>query len=68
MPLLVTDDCGLEPLGAPADEDLHDLIATRYGHADTTVTSKLDFNAWTDAFAVNGLVASATIGRLHHNA
>ena len=68
VPLLITDDCGLEPLGAPADDDLHSLIATRYGRADTTVTSKLDFNAWTGAFAVDRLVASATIGRLHHNA
>lgn len=28
----------------------------------------LDFNEWTDAFAVNRLLASATIDRLRHNA
>ena len=30
--------------------------------------SNLDFDEWTEAFAVNRLLASATIDRLRHNA
>ena len=33
--LLIIDDFGLKPLCAPADEDLHDLIAERYEQAST---------------------------------
>jgi hypothetical protein len=33
VPLLIIDDFGLKPLRAPADEDLHDLIAERYEQA-----------------------------------
>jgi DNA replication protein DnaC len=44
VPLLIIDDFGLKPLGAPADEDLHDLIAERYEQAATILTSNLDFN------------------------
>ena len=69
VPLLIIDDFGLKPLRAPADEDLHDLIAERYERAATIVASNLDFNKkWTDAFAVNRLLASVTIDRLRHNA
>jgi DNA replication protein DnaC len=39
--LLIIDDFGLKPLRAPADEDLHDLIAERYERAATIVTSNL---------------------------
>jgi len=35
VPLLIIDDFGLKPLRAPADEDLHDLIAERYEQAAT---------------------------------
>lgn len=41
VPLLIIDDFGLKPLRAPADEDLHDLIAERYEQAATIVTSNL---------------------------
>ena len=68
VPLLIIDDFGLKPLRAPADEDLHDLIAERYERAATIVTSNLDFDEWSEAFAVNRLLASATIDRLRHNA
>ena len=68
VPLLIIDDFGLKPLRAPADEDLHDLIAERYERAATIVTSNLDFDEWTEAFAVNRLLASATVDRLRHNA
>ena len=68
VPLLIIDDFGLKPLRAPADEDLHDLIAERYERTATIVTSNLDFDEWTEAFAVNRLLAAATIDRLRHNA
>ena len=68
VPLLIIDDFGLKPLRAPADEDLHDLIAERYERAATIVTSNLDFDEWSEAFAVNRLLTSATIDRLRHNA
>jgi len=68
VPLLIIDDFGLKPLRAPADEDLHDLIAERYEQAATVVTSNLDFPEWDQAFAANRLLASATLDRLRHNA
>lgn len=68
VPLLIVDDFGLKPLRAPADEDLHDLIAERYERAATIVTSNLDFDEWDQAFATNRLLASATLDRLRHNA
>ena len=68
MPLLIIDDFGLKPLRAPADEDLHDLIAERYEQAATIVTSNLDFTEWDQAFPANRLLASASLDRLRHNA
>jgi DNA replication protein DnaC len=62
------DDFGIKPLRAPADEDLHDLIAERYERAATIVTSNLDFTEWDQAFPGNRLLASATVDRLRHNA
>ncbi len=58
----------MKPLRAPADEDLHDLIAECYEQASTIVTSNLDFDEWDQAFATNRLLASATLDRLRHNA
>jgi DNA replication protein DnaC len=66
--LLIIDDFGLKPLRAPADEDLHDLIAERYEQTSTIVTSNLDFKEWDQAFPNNRLLAQATIDRLRHNA
>lgn len=68
VPLLIIDDFGLKPLRAPADEDLHDLIAERYERSATIVSSNLDFDEWDQAFTTNRLLASATIDRLRHNA
>ena len=66
--LLIIDDFGLKPMRAPADEDLHDLIAERYERCATIVTSNLDFDEWDQAFATNQLLASATLDRLRHDA
>jgi DNA replication protein DnaC len=68
VPLLIIDDFGLKPLRAPADEDLHDLVAERYEQTATIVTSNLDFAEWDQAFPTNRLLASATLDRLRHNA
>ncbi len=68
VPLLIIDDFGLKPLRAPADEDLHDLIAERYEQTATIVTSNLDFSEWDQAFPGNRLLAAATVDRLRHNA
>jgi DNA replication protein DnaC len=68
VPLLIIDDFGLKPLRAPADEDLHDLIAERYEQVATIVTSNLDFPEWDQAFPTNRLLASASLDRLRHNA
>lgn len=68
VPLLIIDDFGLKPLRAPADEDLHDLMAERYEQTSTIVTSNLDFPEWDQAFPGNRLLGSATLDRLRHNA
>ena len=68
VPLLIIDDFALKPLRAPADEDLHDLIAERYEQATTIVTSNLAFDEWDQAFTTNQLLASASLDRLRHNA
>ena len=67
VPLLVIDDFGLKPVRPPHDEDLHELVAHRYEHAATIITSNLDFLEWDRAFE-NKLLGSATIDRLRHDA
>lgn len=66
--LLLIDDFGLKPLRAPADEDLHEIIDERYERKATIVTSNLDLDEWSQAFASNQLIAVATIDRLKHRA
>jgi DNA replication protein DnaC len=69
VPVLITDDFGFKPLRAPADEDLHDLIAERDEQAATIVTSNLDVTEWDQAFPGNpGCSLSATVDRLRHDA
>ena len=67
IPLIVIDDFGLRPLRTPQDEDLHDLVAERYEHASTIVTSNLDVDEWHAAFP-NKLLAAATVDRLRDGA
>lgn len=68
VPLLIIDDFGLKPLRSPEDEDFHDLVAERYEHAATILTSNLDFDEWGEAFAANKMVGAATLDRLRHGA
>jgi DNA replication protein DnaC len=65
---LVIDDFGLKPLRAPADDDMHDLIAERCERAATIVPSNMDFDECGQAFATNRLLDSAALGRLRHRA
>ena len=58
----------LNPLRAPSDEDLHEIIDERYERRATVVTSNLDVSEWTQAFPNNQLIAVATIDRLKHRA
>lgn len=48
-PVLIIDDFGLKPLRAPADEDLHELIAERYErtapNAHLSADKNKEFNA-----------------------
>ena len=44
--LIIVDDYGLRPMRSPQDEDFHDLIAERYEHVSTLITSNL---LWTAA-------------------
>jgi len=67
VPLLIIDDFGLKPLKLGQDEDLHDLLAERYEHTSTIVTSNLDFTEWGEAFP-NKLLGAATLDRLRHRA
>lgn len=44
VPQLIIDDFGLKPLRAPADQDVHDVIAERLRQTATVVTSNLVFD------------------------
>lgn len=68
MPLLIVDDFALKPLRTPQDEDFHDLVAARYEHAATILTSNLDFGEWGAAFPDNRILGTATLDRLRHGA
>jgi DNA replication protein DnaC len=65
--LLIIDDFGLKPIHSPEDENLHELIAERYEHSATIITSNLAMDEWQEAFN-NKLLGVATVDRLRHNA
>src|SRR5438552_198811 len=65
--LIIVDDYGLRPMRSPQDEDFHDLIAERYEHVSTLITSNLDFSEWSAAFP-NKLLGAATLDRLRDGA
>lgn len=66
--VLIIDDFGLKPIRSPQDEDLHEIIAARYERLPIIVTSNLDFDEWSQAFAENKLLGAATLDRLNHGA
>jgi len=67
IPLMIIDDFALKPFKQGQDEDFHELVAERYEHNSTIITSNLDFTEWGDAFP-NKLLGAATIDRLRHRA
>ncbi|KVN97967.1 ATP-binding protein [Burkholderia ubonensis] len=68
VPLLIVDNFALKPLRTPQDEDFHDLVAARYEHVATILTSNLDFGEWGAAFLDNRILGTATLDRLRHGA
>jgi DNA replication protein DnaC len=60
--LLLLDDFGLQPLSAPAVQDLYDIISERYEHGSIILTSNRAFEEWAEPFA-NDLLASAALDR-----
>ena len=67
IPLLILDDFGLRPLNDMQQADLYELIADRYEHYPTIITSNRDFAEWPQVFA-NPLMGSAAMDRLVHRA
>ena len=67
IPLLILDDFGLRPLNDLQQADLYELIADRYEHFPTIITSNRDFAEWPQVFT-NPLMGSAAMDRLVHRA
>jgi DNA replication protein DnaC len=64
--LLVLDDFGLQPLTAPAAQDLYEIITERYERGSLIITSNRAFEEWPEVFG-NDLLASAALDRLTHH-
>jgi hypothetical protein len=67
VPLLILDDCGLEPLDAQARHDLLEILEQRYGRRSTIVTSQFLVEDW-HAVIGHPTYADAILDRLFHNA
>ncbi|HSV95388.1 MAG TPA: IS21-like element helper ATPase IstB [Spirochaetota bacterium] len=67
VPLLILDDFGLNDLDPIQQNDLYEIICTRYESAATVITSNRDFSEWQSIFE-NPLIGSAAMDRLVHRA
>ncbi len=67
VPLLILDDFGLNDLDPIQQNDLYEIICTRYESAATVITSNRDFSEWQSIFD-NPLIGSAAMDRLVHRA
>jgi DNA replication protein DnaC len=67
VPLLILDDFGLNDLDPVQQNDLYEIICTRYESAATVITSNRDFSEWQSIFD-NPLIGSAAMDRLVHRA
>lgn len=67
VPLLILDDFGLNDLDPVQQNDLYEIICTRYESAATVITSNRDFAEWQSIFE-NPLIGSAAMDRLVHRA
>jgi len=67
VPLLILDDFGLNDLDAVQQNDLYEIICTRYESAATVIPSNRDFSEWL-SIVDNPLIGSAAMDRLVHRA
>ncbi|MCP4130339.1 MAG: ATP-binding protein [bacterium] len=67
VPLLILDDFGLNDLNQMQQNDLYELICSRYETTSTIITSNRDFAEWLTVFE-NPLIGSAAMDRLVHRA
>lgn len=67
VPLLILDDFGLNDLDPVQQNDLYEIICSRYESAATVITSNRDFAEWQSIFE-NPLIGSAAMDRLVHRA
>ena len=67
IPLLVIDEVGYIPFDTGAANLIFHLVASRYEHAATIVTSNRAFSRWNEIFG-DEVVAAAIVDRLVHHA
>ncbi len=67
VPLLILDDFGINDLDTIQQNDLYELICSRYESSSTIITSNRDFEEWQSIFD-NPLIGSAAMDRLVHRA
>jgi DNA replication protein DnaC len=65
--VLVLDDFGLEPIGAPERRDLLEILEDRYGRRSTLVASQLPVKSWYEAIG-DPTLADGILDRLVHGA
>jgi DNA replication protein DnaC len=66
-PLLILDDFGLQALNDCQQDDLYEIICSRYLKLSTIITSNRDVSEWSKIFD-NPLIGSAVVDRLVHRA
>lgn len=67
IPLLILDDFGLQSMPEPHQEDLYEVICSRYEKRSLIITSNRHISEWGCVFT-NQLIASAAMDRLIHKA
>lgn len=63
--LLILDDWGIEPFSKRTENDLLELIDSRWGKRSTLITSQMPMSIWHDTFH-NKAVADALMDRIIH--
>lgn len=65
--VLLLDDWGLAPIGAPERRDLLEILEDRYGSRSTVVTSQLPIKSWYEVIG-DPTLSDAILDRLVHGA